>query len=124
MALAIEAATGYAKGYRGVPGCRSQDREKVPDGRWRPWLCYGVCVAFKHVTPLRGDMRHYLCRSVEHLQYEADLRGVPYMCAIRHAIQLRGMLLGMPGHSEIYVSAMTESIQFKPSLKNTAGRPL
>ena len=43
VALAIGAATGYAKWYRGMPRCRSQDRENMPDGRWHPWLCSGVC---------------------------------------------------------------------------------
>ena len=43
VGLAIGAATGDAKGYRGMPRCRSQYREKVPDGRCHPWLCSGVC---------------------------------------------------------------------------------
>ena len=45
VALAIGAATGDAKGYRGMPRCRSPDRLKVPDGRCHPWLCSAVCVA-------------------------------------------------------------------------------
>ena len=43
VALAIGAATGDAKGHRGMPRCRSQDRLKVPDGRCHPWLCSAVC---------------------------------------------------------------------------------
>ena len=43
VALAIGATTGDAKGYRGMPRCRSQDRVKVPDGRCHPWLCSAVC---------------------------------------------------------------------------------
>ena len=42
VTLAIGAATGDAKGYRGMPRCRSQDRVKVPDGRCHPWLCSAV----------------------------------------------------------------------------------
>ena len=43
VALGIGAASGDAMGYRGTPRCGSQDRKKVPDGRWHPWLCSGVC---------------------------------------------------------------------------------
>ena len=43
VTLAIGAATGYAKGYRGMPRWRSQDRVKVPDGRCHLWLCCTVC---------------------------------------------------------------------------------
>ena len=43
VALAIGAAAGDAKGYRGTPRYRAQNREKVPDGRCHPCLCSAVC---------------------------------------------------------------------------------